>query len=316
IGSVSLPELDLPAQRLEIQVAVWPRSAVEDPSTGQLDCQRNRVVYDHTTGFPVAQSPAPAVGGHAYFTPGDSLTVVNMGCTDLGALNDPTCVGEETVMVRAGVRDFDTLIPISRSQSASLSVAIGEPRELSNEWVLNPADARGLNPSDTEGSEVATWSGDVDLAFTATACLEVLEDTAQATTSLTCRSAEPDLMAIDLAGVRLTKQSLDQILDALAMTSFPDTGLTIGIVVDENTAPVADKVVTSSLGTVTYIAADRSGIVPDKTSASGIFVSTDAPYGAVFSTNNGQLTITGIGGRVRGKVTIVVLELTDPPVET
>ncbi|MGE0549606.1 MAG: hypothetical protein AB7O24_08445 [Kofleriaceae bacterium] len=316
IGSVSLPELELPAERLEVQVAVWPRSAVEDPLTGQLDCQRNRVVFDHTTGFPVAQVPAPAVGGHAYFTPGDSLTVVNMGCTDLDALNDPTCVGEDTVLVRAVVRDFDSQIPISRGQAASLSVAIGEPRELADEWVLNPADARGLNPSNTDGSEVATWSGDVDLDFTATACLEVLEDTAQATTSLVCRKVAPDLTTIDLPGIRLTKHSLDQILEALGMASFPEQGLTIGMVVDGNGTPVADKVVTTSLGTVVYLTADRTGVVTDKTRSSGIFVSTDAPYGAVFSINGSQPPITGLGGRVRGKVTMVVLSLNDPPVGT
>ena len=56
-----------------------------------------------------------------------------------------------------------------------------------------------------------------------------------------------------------------------------------------------------------------SQVVPGgtATTSTGLFVSMDAPYGTDFRASQGeqQPRALGIGGRVQGKVTIVVLQL-------
>jgi hypothetical protein len=50
------------------------------------------------------------------------------------------------------------------------------------------------------------------------------------------------------------------------------------------------------------------------TSNNGIFVSRDAPFGTMFATSRpGRPTVTGVGGMVAGKITVVVLQLDNPP---
>ena len=112
------------------------------------------------------------------------------------------------------------------------------------------------------------------------------------------------------SGVRLSKAALDQMLAALSLTSFPVHGLTIGIVLDPSGNSVANQVVTPSAGTVQYFAADRANVGGAKTTSSGVWVSTDAPFGTTFSTFGGTppTTVQRIGGLIDGKVTIVVLQ--------
>jgi hypothetical protein len=82
-------------------------------------------------------------------------------------------------------------------------------------------------------------------------------------------------------------------------------------VLDSAENPLAGRVVTTTTGTVKYLNANRTGLVSGATSASGIFVSQDAPYNTDFSTTNPQFqTITKPGGLIKGKVTIVVLQFT------
>ena len=57
-----------------------------------------------------------------------------------------------------------------------------------------------------------------------------------------------------------------------------------------------------------YLNAGRTGLVSGATSASGMFVSLDAPYGTTFSTFIAPGSATAIAGRVAGKVTIALLQ--------
>jgi hypothetical protein len=60
--------------------------------------------------------------------------------------------------------------------------------------------------------------------------------------------------------------------------------------------------------TIEYLSADLTRFVAGGTSTSGIFLSTDAPYGTAFSINGNPPPPPEIGGLVNGKVTIVEVE--------
>ena len=107
LGNVNLAATPLPYRDLEIQVAVYPETAIEiDPLTGEGTCPTD-VQYDAVNGFPVESASTPALGGRGYYRPGDAEVVVTLGCTNLEALNEATCVGAATVSVSATVEDFD-----------------------------------------------------------------------------------------------------------------------------------------------------------------------------------------------------------------
>ena len=53
-------------------------------------------------------------------------------------------------------------------------------------------------------------------------------------------------------------------------------------------------------------------LVSNATTSSGIFVSSDAPFGTTFSVASGVQAASGFGGLVEGKVTIVVLQYQNP----
>lgn len=312
---IDLPDRRLPKQLLEVQVLVWPRTAIEDPVTGALDCRKYDVAFDATLGFPLDHTPAPALGGRGYYHPGDEEVVVTLGCTDLLAVNDPVCTGASTLAATATIDDFETGVSVSRTLGERLSVAVGEPELNAGAMVfeLNPNDTRRL---DLVGSgPTPAWAADIDLDLASAACVEVREDEPQATATLACsRLSEPGVLVDDkltMRGVRLSKASLEQILAALMLADVPASGITIGIVLDEAENPLAGYTVTTDPGTVKYLSANRTGLVSGATSTSGIFVSEDAPYGSVFSTTRTTppvQNVSRIGGLVKGKVTIVVLQ--------
>lgn len=312
---IDLPDRRLPKQVLEVQVLVWPRTAIEDPETGELDCRKYDVPFDLVDGFPVDHVPTPALGGHAYYRPGDEEVVVTLGCTDLPALDDPVCSGAMTLEATATIDDFETGVSVSRTLGERLSVAVGEPAFNAGAMVyeLNPNDTRRL---DLVGSgPTPAWAADIDLELVMDACVEVREDEPQATATVACSALSDMGVLVDdrltLRGVRLSKASLEQILGALALDSVPANGITIGVVVDSAENPLAGYTVTPTTGTIKYLSADRTGLVPGATSASGIFVSEDAPFGTDFSTMKTTAPIQNVvrvGGLVKGKVTIVVLQ--------
>jgi len=306
IDTIDLPRKQLPAETLEVQVALWPRSVVEDPETGELDCKTHRLAFSLTDGFPLDQLPAPALGGHAYFEPGDERTEVTLGCTDLLSVNQDTCVGPKRVGVTGTVTDFDTRLSVEQSLGDRLAIDIGEPREMAGAYVMGPDDVSAL-PRTVLGP-IPVWGADVEQEFQTSACLQVFEDVPQATSSIACRDAKPTNETIDITGVRMSKMTLQDIVEALSLPAFPDEGMTIGIVVDFQRNPIAGQVVVPDNGTIQYINATRTGTVPGQTSTSGIFVSRDAPYRTRFTTSSAGQTVVGIGGKVEGKVTLVVLQ--------
>ncbi len=326
IAGVDLPQPAVPvdAQTLEVEVAVYPSNRLTtDSLTGQLICPSD-VAFD-AHGFPEAAiqpcdastgvcQPTPAIGGVAFYHPGDAETVVDLGCVDLAQLDDLACTGGVAVAVRSSVDDFDTEVSVSSTLADQLTVAIGEPKpvSLTNGDTFYQLNAIDLTPlTRVTGQTVPGWSGTLGSQL-ATACTTVLEDVAGSTTTVRCRPI-PDSVytipnpTIDTSGTRLSKPTLDGILAALGAPSFPSTGLVVGVVLDANGNPQSNLTVSTSQGTVSYLSADRTGLQA-RTSTNGVFLSEDAPFNSTFSVSSGGLTASGLGGLIEGKVTVVVLQ--------
>jgi hypothetical protein len=326
IAGVDLPDpaQPIPDQTLEVDIVVYPYSAVTvDPSTGDLQCPTG-VVFD-ANGFPVGADepcipsstmdcpPDPAIGGRAYYHPGDSDTVVALGCVDISQVDNATCSGGAMVDVTASVDDFDTDVSVQSTLADELTVSVGEPKATTvgsaTQYVLDSAEAFAL--ARTVEEPVPGWSAEVSASLTMP-CLEVLEDGAQTTATLACKPQVDPTSPLDLEGWRLAKSSLDQILAALGEPEFPDAGLVVGLVLDPLGNPLANQAVSATDGTVMYLSADRTMLVSNATTSSGIFVSSDAPFGTTFSVASGVQSASGFGGLVEGKVTIVVLQYQNP----
>lgn len=320
IAGVDLPAptVPIPEQVLEVQMAVFPASEVPtDPETGELVCPR---VEFAANGLPVTAMPVcgendtscariPAVGGRTFYHPGDEETVVELGCSDFPQLTDLKCTGGRRINVTATVNDFDDLVSIVDDQLADrLTVEIGEPKPVSNTYALDTTEELVRGESATP-----SWSAELtDTTFGQYVCLKVLEDGAQTTSTITCR-ADDDSDTIDMGGIFLAKTTLNQILAALSLTAFPDEGLVVGIVVDEFRNPLPNVAVSCGGCKIQYLNANRSGLVTNATSASGIFVSvpttdaTNAVFGTGFTIPSTALRPV-LGGLVERKVTIVVIQ--------
>jgi hypothetical protein len=313
LKNVELEPTPLPVRRLEVQIAVYPRSTISaDPLNPQKLVCPARVQYG-ATGFPLEQAPSPALGGHTFYQPGDSVVPVLLGCTDLDALN-LSCDVERSVRVTATVEDFSTGSQVRSDAEIArkLRVSAGEPHSLFGAYVLDARDAPDLSP--VEDVSLATWRNDLDLHdLRAHICVEVSEEGALTPPTLRCKAVNPEDHDdhLDLTGTWLSQPEVERIL-ALLSPDAPQTlakdGLTLGIVVDQMQSPLANFVVSPTSGSVSYLT--NSGALGGKTTEdSGIFVSHDAGFGTRFTARGpgGVVTTPGIGGLVTNKFTVVVL---------
>ncbi|MDQ3334839.1 MAG: hypothetical protein M4D80_06750 [Myxococcota bacterium] len=309
LASIDLSDkpIKLPRETLEVQIVIWPRDAVEtEPDSGVFDCAKYEVKFDAVYGFPISQQPAPAIGGHTYYHPGDDEIRVTLGCTNLDAVN--SCSLSTDLEVTATVESFENLgVLVSVFDGSQLTVSVGEPSLAGADTVhsLKGEDARALAMT-VEGF-VPIWKSSVDLTFNEVACVQVLEDSAQATTSVKCSrdNIPPMNNMLGLRGISLPKATLDQILAALPLAQFPANGMTVGIVVDSLFNPVAGQVVSAPGATIRYLNASRTSFNGTSTSASGVFVSLDAEFKTRFSVPGAP---EEIGGRIQDKVTVVVIK--------
>lgn len=316
IAGINLKDPTLPLRDLEVQVAVFPQSMITKDAAGAWVCP-STTQYDASTGFPIASDQTPAIGGRGFYHSGDDTVVVNLGCTDLAPIQ--ACGTGGAVPVLAEVDDFDSQLAFT----GPMTVSVGEPASTDPFHVLGPPQLTSLtfDPSPT----VRKWKGQVSHLPASYACLAVLDDAPQSTTSVACYDPAPvngphldwPFPGLDAthssSGVRLSKAALDQMLTAIGAGAFPTHGMTIGVVLDENGAPLANQTVSAGSGaSISYFSGNRMAIdLGTRTTASGAFVSLDAPFGTVFSTGaTPQPTISRIGGRIDGKVTIVVLKFT------
>lgn len=324
IASVDLPSRELPNETLEVQVMIWPRDAVAyDAAADVFDCHE---IYGKPTsiafdlhGFPEEIAPAPALGGHAFFRPGDSQTVVTLGCSDLQAVNRPACFGTSSIEVAATVNDFRTPnTTVFPSTAKTLRVSVGEPRYDPDEgvYVFRTAEKQELHRTDDPTGLLPAWGAFLDnFELHTAACIEVYEDTGPTIATVRCRPVTPGELRLDFVGIWLDSARLETIRRmALGLPVFPQEGLTIGLVLDDNGNPAANVQVIPEVGgnAVKYLSVDGTAVIPNgtATTAGGLFVSETVPYGTRFNASGpGAQTASGIGGLIRGKVTIVVLQL-------
>ncbi|MEZ4368260.1 MAG: hypothetical protein R2939_18575 [Kofleriaceae bacterium] len=310
--------LEVPTGRVEIQIAVYPRSAATVDDEGVLHCPSNpRFGAD---GFPVLVDPGPALGGRAFTEGGDGQVVVELGCTDLGQLADDSCSPIDSTEVSVGVTDLDTRVVVDPATAATLSVSTGEPTARLDpitqqlRYSLDPASAFPL--PQTTIAPVPAWQGEIDTLFDTHACAQVLEDTPQATTAIACRRIEAGAPQVALTGYRVARSTVDDVLDALGLASFPSTGLVLGMVVTHLGIPASGVAITASSGTVRFLDASGTALTAGTTTtSSGMFVSLDAPFLASWSVGGPVPPVAApIGGLINGKVSVVFVQL-DLPVK-
>jgi hypothetical protein len=328
IAGVNLtpPAMPTKLQDLEVDMVVYPRAGLSTTPAGDPICPAD--VAFGGDGFLAPPEPCldpdpancpaiPAIGGRAFYHPGDDETVVTLGCADLAALEDTTCVGETKLHINASVTDFDTAVSVSPATADSLLVSIGEPTfdSSANGYVLKSTNTFALGR--TVQGPVPAWGADVAFVPTASACVEVFEDGAQTTAAVACTNnitSQP----LDLPGIRLSKATLDSLLPALPppnTNKFPLQGMVIGKALTYLGAPAQGVQITPSSPTahILYLSDDgttftASGI----TGTSGIWISLDATYPTVFHAVGQTPAPDGFGGLIAGKADIVIIQLKPP----
>lgn len=329
LAQVSLPQPATPigAQTLEIDMAIYPKASLRTNADGNLECPAQPEFG--ADGFPVlAQQPCtdpdpttcdpqPAIGGRAFYHPGDTETLVSLGCTNLEALEDRSCAGQSSLAVSATVDDFDTGVSVSPATADGLLVTAGEPTFSSALMGYQLQSSQTSVLERASQGPVPSWQGNFDLQLTSSACLEVIEDGAQTTPALTCTNniaGNP----LDLPGVRISTAAngtLDRVLHAIGLSTFPDRGLVVGIALDYLGGPKSDVTIVPSdpSATIKYLSDDLTTVIPGATGKSGVWVSQDATYGTAFTTTGiAVLAHPGFGGLVHQKVDIVVIQFKPP----
>jgi hypothetical protein len=316
IAGIDLPSpaMTVSEQNLAVEVAIYRDSDLAHDDASNPICPTDLLFADD--GTPQTSTPTPVVGGRAFYRPGDAQTVVDLSCFDEPALQDPRCLGKNTVSVTATVNDFDAGVPVTTALATNLSVSIAEPTLQGAQYEITQTQllTGALDPTFT--GPIPSWGGNVELQLVSTACLDVDEGIAESTHTVTCKQVAARQAQVDLPGVRLSKTTLDQILAAFPLAAFPDPGMVVGIVLNQQGGPAENVSVTTNDPMnihISYLSANRANIIAGATSSNGIFMSTDAPYGTVFTANGGTMNQpVGFGGLVQGKVNIVVLQFTQP----
>jgi hypothetical protein len=302
-------DLVLPRQTLQIQALVWPATDVRKVNDEWICPPGADVLFDGARGFPAqGNSPSPAAGGSTYFGPDDEVAVIEIDCTNL-ALSNNTCAQDETIPVTSTVIDFDTRLSVASGTIAGrYTVAVGEPTLRDpdeNIWQLPNTSLDGLSLVDPDAPG-PTWTGEIDHAPQNAICVRVTDTGAIETTSTIQCVSVPTTDTYILQGVTIKRSTLDDIRSALG-TSLPGTGMTIGLVLDQNFLPFQGASVTGAAD-IRYLSEDRMTFTGVATSANGIFVSTSADFRTLFSVNFPQGMASAIGGAVEGTVTVVILQ--------
>jgi hypothetical protein len=321
IAGIDLPQpkSPIPEQVLEVQMAVFERSDVGVDEFGNLECP---IVQFGVNGLPVMEvepgacsttggtacQGRPAVGGRAFYHPGDSETLIKLGCTELDLVRGEACTGLDRTDVIATVNDFESP-GLDLTTANRLSVGIGEP--VPGTPPSYYLDSSLVYQLPRAVAPLPTWSAQLsELGFDLTYCVDVDEDVPLATRTVTCRPLPityPD--KIDAVGTRLKPELLSTILKAANLTAFPSKGLVVGIVVNEFFTPLASTTVLPSCAScsVKYLSQDKLSFNMVATSSNGIWISEDAPYGTTFARSSQPVPMV-FGGLVDNKVTIVVIQ--------
>ena len=320
MGDVTGPTFfNIPAHRLRIEAAAWRPEVLESDPDLAGECPDD-ALFD-VRGVPLDTFlPRPAFAGAAYFDAGSDVDVamVPLSCTDAAQLDQQECGLIDTTPIEVTADDIETALDITDEQAASLTVGLAEPRAVPDGdggtvYVIDAQDTIPLEP--VTDTPIPTFAGTTD-SVPDTACSILLELIPQSVASVTCRRLDTDLDEIDVRGVLVTVDTLDQILAAMSLEAFPPEGLVVGRVVDHTGAPLADVKVMPSAGDVDYLSADRSTLFGNDTSVNGFFIARDVPFGASWTAihnvdgrrEEGEIR----AGLVQDKVTAILVRMQPP----
>ena len=320
MGNVTGPTFfNIPAHRLRIEAAAWRPEVLESDPDLAGECPDD-ALFD-VRGVPLDTFlPRPAFAGAAYFDAGSDVDVamVPLSCTDAAQLDLEECGLIDTTPIEVTADDIETALDITDEQAASLTVGLAEPRAVPDGdggtvYVIDAQDTIPLEP--VTDTPIPTFAGTTD-SVPDTACSILLELIPQSVASVTCRRLDTDLDEIDVRGVLVTVDTLDQILAAMSLEAFPPEGLVVGRVVDHTGAPLADVKVMPSAGDVDYLSADRSTLFGNDTSVNGFFIARVVPFGATWTAihnvdgrrEEGEIR----AGLVQDKVTAILVRMQPP----
>lgn len=301
----------IPQETYRIEIALW-----SPPTVSATGCPGGEL-FD-VFGVPRAEfSPQPAFAGATYVHTSrqDSITI-ELSCPDPGQLDDDSCQVDLSTRITAEVTDLERLLSVSDAQATNMTVSATDVLFIPDdkggvEAVLDTAGAVAL--SLTSPAPQPTFSASTNEAFDDTVCTTVLELGPQATTSVHCDRVQAGARELDLSGLHLPKETLDEILTALGGGEFPEEGLVIGRVVDAAMNPVDDVAVTVGGGTVRYLSASRTSLIDDATSDNGFFVSTDAAFPASVTAlhqGDGRREEGAYeSGLIRGTINLILIRL-------
>jgi hypothetical protein len=309
---------NIPPHRVQISVAAWRPGVLPND-----ECP-NEDIFDAQDKPRSDFAPRPAFGGRAFFDAGSDEyeVLVRLACTDSFQLDAEECTGPgmNTTLLRAQVDDMVSLLDLTAERAVQLDVRAAAPRQVSGsggfEYVIENSGSIELG---LEDGPVPSFTADVTDPLGDTVCVVVRDDSAPESTSVaSCGQLQTDADPVELRGVLLDKETLDKILAAMG-AEFPEQGLVVGRVVDHDGAPLAGVSVSVDGpldAAVEYLDADLTAIDGTATSASGFFISRDAPFdarwGAAHLVDGRRQQGEPRAGLVRGKVSALIVRMQPP----
>lgn len=307
---------DLPPEMLRIEVATWNQDVLDNAPDLGGECP-GREIFD-LQGIPLTSfSPQPAFAGAVYFDAGSEQTeaVVPLACTDPSQLDTTECAPPVTQLVTE-VTDVERLRQAADADADGLLVRAAAPRtRIEGDGTVTVIDTAGAIVLDREAGEGARFSTLVSGSISGNLCSLVLEQTAQATTSVVCdRPKSSDV--VQLQSALLPKPVLDQVLAAVGLSEFPQAGLVVGRAFDSTTgAPLSGVTMVPDevgAGAVQYLDSSRTGTLGDRTFDNGYFIAQGIPFGTHWSaTSDDGLVADGslVAGDVEGHVSVLLVPM-------
>ncbi len=310
--------IEIPNEMVRIQLMVWSKDELANadlpdgtdcPATGRFDA----------LGYPQPnadlQALVPAIGREIYFPVGQrEQATLELGCADVGQLDTPTCRAR-SIEVDATVAVPGSWRLLRPDEAGDLQVSFGATVERGGDTLLPAGQLTRL--ALVPGPD-PHWQAEVPGPIEGVRCLQVFEVAPGAIPVASCATVaiEPS-GTLPVAGywpdTVLIARVVTLVEAATGVEGFPPGGLVLGFVIDRSNQPVVGATVAPTIGTVSYPNLTLDGWQADATSASGIFVSTDALIGSRWPTTAPGLVDDGTarGGGIANHVTVVVVHM-DP----
>jgi hypothetical protein len=226
------------------------------------------------------------------------------------------CSGADSFALTSTVYDFELGASVTPEVADTLTINGTEPvSDGSEAWQVIQNQVTPLERVETPGDP--QWHVDELVPPPSEyVCIQVQsQDTGSTLACQSVPTVRPEEM--DVQGYRVDPATIEMVLDAAGLGAVPEPGLVIGIVVNTlNGAPLSGFEVRDSAGSaIQYLSADGTSLGGTQTTASGIFISTVAPFEddgpnrwTIANSVLQQIT-KPVGGLVKNHVSVMVIEL-------